>query len=93
MPESLNYLFEPIGDAITLIGWGTQIHVLLEVADLVQNELGALCEVVDLCSILPWDVETVCKVNILYLSSYISVLHTLFIYLFFFQDEHDNVLE
>ncbi|XP_031784509.1 2-oxoisovalerate dehydrogenase subunit beta, mitochondrial [Nasonia vitripennis] len=49
------------GDAITLIGWGTQIHVLLEVADLVQNELGASCEVIDLYSILPWDVETVCK--------------------------------
>ncbi|XP_011498586.1 PREDICTED: 2-oxoisovalerate dehydrogenase subunit beta, mitochondrial isoform X2 [Ceratosolen solmsi marchali] len=51
------------GDAITLIGWGTQIHVLLETADLVQNELGASCEVIDLCSILPWDAETVCNVS------------------------------
>ncbi|XP_058792225.1 2-oxoisovalerate dehydrogenase subunit beta, mitochondrial [Phymastichus coffea] len=49
------------GDAITLIGWGTQIHVLLEVAGLAQKELGASCEVIDLCSILPWDAETVCK--------------------------------
>ena len=51
-----------VGDAVTLVGWGTQVHVLLEVADLVQVELGASCEVVDLVSILPWDTELVCKV-------------------------------
>lgn len=51
-----------IGDAATLVGWGTQVHVLLEVADLVQEELGASCEVIDLISILPWDTELVCKV-------------------------------
>lgn len=51
-----------IGDAATLVGWGTQVHILLEVADLVQEELGASCEVIDLISILPWDTELVCKV-------------------------------
>lgn len=49
------------GNAVTLVGWGSQVHVLLEVADLVQNKLGASCEVIDLVSILPWDVDTVCK--------------------------------
>ncbi|XP_012163636.2 2-oxoisovalerate dehydrogenase subunit beta, mitochondrial isoform X1 [Bombus terrestris] len=49
------------GDVVTLVGWGTQVHVLLEVADLVQEELGASCEVIDLVSILPWDTELVCK--------------------------------
>ncbi|XP_050343458.1 2-oxoisovalerate dehydrogenase subunit beta, mitochondrial [Nymphalis io] len=47
------------GDAATLIGWGTQVHVLLEVAQLAQEQLGANCEVIDLMSILPWDQETV----------------------------------
>ncbi|XP_045446840.1 2-oxoisovalerate dehydrogenase subunit beta, mitochondrial [Melitaea cinxia] len=47
------------GDAATLIGWGTQVHVLLEVAQMVQDKLGASCEVIDLMSILPWDQETV----------------------------------
>lgn len=51
-----------VGDVVTLVGWGTQVHVLLEVADLVQEELGASCEVIDLVSILPWDTELVCKV-------------------------------
>lgn len=49
------------GDAVTLVGWGTQVHVLLEVADLVQEKLNASCEVIDLVSILPWDAELVCK--------------------------------
>ncbi|XP_070167422.1 2-oxoisovalerate dehydrogenase subunit beta, mitochondrial isoform X2 [Polyergus mexicanus] len=49
------------GDAVTLVGWGTQVHVLLEVADLVQEKLDVSCEVIDLISILPWDAELVCK--------------------------------
>lgn len=51
-----------VGDAVTLVGWGTQVHVLLEVADLAQEQLGVSCEVIDLVSILPWDADTVCKV-------------------------------
>ncbi|CAF4959055.1 unnamed protein product [Pieris macdunnoughi] len=49
------------GDAATLIGWGTQVHVLLEVAQKAQETLGISCEVIDLMSILPWDEETVCN--------------------------------
>ncbi|XP_063824424.1 2-oxoisovalerate dehydrogenase subunit beta, mitochondrial [Ostrinia nubilalis] len=49
------------GDGATLIGWGTQIHVLLEVAQLAQDKLGLACDVIDLMSILPWDEETVCN--------------------------------
>lgn len=52
-----------VGDAVTLVGWGTQVHVLLEVADLVQKKLDVSCEVIDLISILPWDAELVCKVG------------------------------
>ncbi|KAG8035270.1 hypothetical protein G9C98_001760 [Cotesia typhae] len=48
------------GDSITLVGWGSQVHVLLETADIVQEKLGTTCEVIDLMSILPWDIETVC---------------------------------
>ncbi|XP_043268992.1 2-oxoisovalerate dehydrogenase subunit beta, mitochondrial [Venturia canescens] len=47
------------GDAITLIGWGSQVHVLLEVADYVHETLNVSCEVIDLVSILPWDVDIV----------------------------------
>ncbi|CAH2070827.1 unnamed protein product, partial [Iphiclides podalirius] len=49
------------GDAATLIGWGTQIHVLLEVAEMAEKDLGVRCEVIDLMSILPWDEDTVCN--------------------------------
>lgn len=68
-----------IGDAVTLVGWGTQVHVLLEVADLVQEELGASCEVIDLISILPWDTELVCKVIIFHRN---NLLRSLFSSLF-----------
>ena len=33
------------GSDVTLIGWGTQVHVLQEVADLAQEKLGVSCEV------------------------------------------------
>jgi len=49
------------GDRVTLIGWGTQIHVLLEVAQMVKEQLQVDCEVIDLVSILPWDKEAVCE--------------------------------
>ena len=33
------------GADATLIGWGTQVHVLKEVADIAQEKLGVSCEV------------------------------------------------
>ena len=33
------------GSDVTLIGWGTQVHVLKEVADIAQEKLGISCEV------------------------------------------------
>ncbi|KOB78274.1 putative 2-oxoisovalerate dehydrogenase, beta subunit [Operophtera brumata] len=53
------------GDAVTLIGWATQIHVLLEVAQMAEQTLGVACEVIDLQTILPWDEETVCSIHVL----------------------------
>ncbi|XP_034829766.1 2-oxoisovalerate dehydrogenase subunit beta, mitochondrial [Maniola hyperantus] len=49
------------GDAATLVAWGTQVHVLLEVAATAERQLGVKCDVIDLMSILPWDEETVCN--------------------------------
>ncbi|CAK1599140.1 unnamed protein product [Parnassius mnemosyne] len=49
------------GDAATLIAWGTQLHVLLEVAQMAEEKLGVKCDVIDLMSMLPWDEETVCN--------------------------------
>ncbi|XP_072939922.1 2-oxoisovalerate dehydrogenase subunit beta, mitochondrial [Epargyreus clarus] len=49
------------GDAATLIAWGTQLHVILEVAQMAEDKLGVKCDVIDLMSILPWDQETVCN--------------------------------
>ncbi|KAF5395820.1 hypothetical protein PHET_11172, partial [Paragonimus heterotremus] len=48
---------------ITLIAWGTQVHVLLDTAALAAEKLGVSCEVIDLRTILPWDEETVFNEN------------------------------
>lgn len=39
-----------------------QVHVIREVASMAREKLGVSCEVIDLRTIIPWDVDTVCKV-------------------------------
>jgi 2-oxoisovalerate dehydrogenase E1 component beta subunit len=46
------------GSDITLLAWGAQMEILQKSADLAAND-GISCEVIDLRSILPWDVETI----------------------------------
>jgi 2-oxoisovalerate dehydrogenase E1 component beta subunit len=48
------------GSDITLVSWGTQVHVLREVAQLAAKE-NISCEVIDLRTIVPWDVDTICQ--------------------------------
>lgn len=52
------------GNDVTLIGWGTQIHVLQEVANMAKDQFKVNCEVIDLVSILPWDKKAVCNVRL-----------------------------
>jgi 2-oxoisovalerate dehydrogenase E1 component beta subunit len=47
------------GTDISLLAWGAQVEVL-EKAAAMAEEIGISCEIIDLQSILPWDVETVC---------------------------------
>lgn len=49
------------GSDVTLVAWGTQVHVIREVASMAKEKLGVSCEVIDLRTIIPWDVDTVCK--------------------------------
>jgi len=49
------------GNDLTLVGWGTQVHVLREVANMAREQLGVSCELIDLRTILPWDEQTVCE--------------------------------
>lgn len=46
------------GTDITLLGWGAQIEILQQASELAAKD-GISCEIIDLRSILPWDVETV----------------------------------
>ena len=46
------------GEDITLVAWGAQMDYVEKAAETAEKE-GISCEVIDLRSILPWDVETV----------------------------------
>lgn len=46
------------GDHVTLIAWSAMVHVALEAAEKLAEEDGVSCEVIDLRSIQPLDVET-----------------------------------
>ncbi|WP_299074417.1 transketolase C-terminal domain-containing protein [uncultured Paraglaciecola sp.] len=48
------------GTDITLLAWGAQVEII-EKAAAMAEEQGISCEIIDLQSILPWDVETVCR--------------------------------
>lgn len=49
------------GDHVTMVAWGTQVHVLREVAAMAQDQLNVTCELIDLISLSPWDEETILK--------------------------------
>ncbi|MFQ3230491.1 alpha-ketoacid dehydrogenase subunit beta [Reinekea sp.] len=46
------------GTDITLLAWGAQMEIITEAAALAQEQ-GISCEIVDLRTIVPWDVETI----------------------------------
>ncbi|TRX56589.1 alpha-ketoacid dehydrogenase subunit beta [Thalassomonas sp. M1454] len=46
------------GSDITLLGWGAQMETIEKAAEMAEAK-GVSCEIIDLRSILPWDVETV----------------------------------
>eukprot|EP00184_Porphyridium_aerugineum_P006796 CAMPEP_0184706538 /NCGR_PEP_ID=MMETSP0313-20130426/36808_1 /TAXON_ID=2792 /ORGANISM="Porphyridium aerugineum, Strain SAG 1380-2" /LENGTH=390 /DNA_ID=CAMNT_0027168091 /DNA_START=41 /DNA_END=1216 /DNA_ORIENTATION=- len=47
------------GSDISLIGWGSQVQVLLDAADMALSQLNVSCEVIDLMTLLPWDEDAV----------------------------------
>ena len=49
------------GSDVTVVGWGGQLVVLKEACTLAHTQYGISCELIDLQTILPWDVETVAK--------------------------------
>lgn len=47
------------GTDLTMVAWGTQVHVLLDAEKEINKQLGVSCEIIDLRTIHPWDVDTV----------------------------------
>lgn len=49
------------GTDVTVLGWGTQVHVLQEVVQMAEKIFKISCELIDLRTILPWDLDTIAK--------------------------------
>lgn len=49
------------GKDVTIVTWGSLVHKTLAAADILLKQHNIDCEVIDLLTIIPWDVETVQK--------------------------------
>jgi 2-oxoisovalerate dehydrogenase E1 component beta subunit len=49
------------GSDITVVAWGAQMRVAEQAAEVVKKDFGISCEVIDLRTLLPWDVDCVSK--------------------------------
>ncbi|PVU97164.1 hypothetical protein BB561_000717 [Smittium simulii] len=59
LPLSKAQILKP-GTDITIVGYGSQIYTLENAITMVERDMpGISCELIDLRTILPWDVETV----------------------------------
>ena len=47
---------------MTLVGYGAQMQVLRLASAMAKDELGVSCELIDLRTIIPWDVDTIAQV-------------------------------
>ena len=60
----MTFAYSPvIGSDVTIVGYGAQIQVLRKACMMAEEKLGASCELIDLRTLLPWDVDTVAKVH------------------------------
>ncbi|CAG8814009.1 15996_t:CDS:1, partial [Racocetra fulgida] len=51
-----------IGKDVTVVGYGSQIYILEKAIQIAEKSIpGLSCELIDLRSILPWDVATVAE--------------------------------
>jgi len=47
------------GTDVTIVGWGAQLQVLQEAIKMAEEQLQISCELIDLRTIMPWDVGTI----------------------------------
>eukprot|EP01119_Soliformovum_irregulare_P001619 TRINITY_DN11345_c0_g1_i1.p1 TRINITY_DN11345_c0_g1~~TRINITY_DN11345_c0_g1_i1.p1 ORF type:complete len:382 (-),score=84.85 TRINITY_DN11345_c0_g1_i1:71-1216(-) len=49
------------GKDITIVGWGAQTLILQKACEMAEEKLKVSCELIDLQTLAPWDVDTVVK--------------------------------
>ena len=53
-----------VGSDVTVVGYGTQLQTIRKACTIAKEELGVQCEIIDLRTLLPWDIATVAKVSL-----------------------------
>jgi 2-oxoisovalerate dehydrogenase E1 component beta subunit len=51
--------FRMLGKDVTIVGWGAQIYVLEQAIKIAEEQKKISCELIDLRTIMPWDVKTI----------------------------------
>ena len=59
----INDLLSWSGTDVTLVGYGAQIQRLRQASAKARDQLNISCEVVDLRTLQPWDIDTVANVS------------------------------
>eukprot|EP01117_Protostelium_nocturnum_P018096 TRINITY_DN749_c0_g1_i2.p1 TRINITY_DN749_c0_g1~~TRINITY_DN749_c0_g1_i2.p1 ORF type:complete len:351 (-),score=106.20 TRINITY_DN749_c0_g1_i2:55-1107(-) len=49
------------GEDVTIVGWGAQLLVLEQAITMAEEKLGITCELIDLKTLLPLDIDTIIK--------------------------------
>lgn len=48
-----------LGKDVTIVGWGAQIYVLEQAIKIAEEQKKITCELIDLRTIMPWDIKTI----------------------------------
>jgi 2-oxoisovalerate dehydrogenase E1 component beta subunit len=54
-----SFIIKYLGKDVTVVGWGTQIYVLEQAIGIVEKQMDISCELIDLRTIIPWDLKTI----------------------------------
>ena len=61
-PSDFLFSFSFLGSDVTVVGYGSEIYAIEKGVKQAEKELGVSCEVIDLRTILPYDIEAIEKV-------------------------------
>jgi 2-oxoisovalerate dehydrogenase E1 component beta subunit len=47
------------GTDVTIVGWGAQLRIIEKACSRAESDFGISCEIIDLRTLMPWDINCV----------------------------------